>query len=117
VTAPSSRIHGFRNVDEGPATLRTVATPGALAEHGLRIRFLRGRDGYLPTGGGPPQHLLLLAVVPDRLDMYFPPLPRWLFGSLIAAPAAVGRWRGPEKLLLGRYPEYARLLEVLRKRR
>jgi quercetin dioxygenase-like cupin family protein len=116
VTALPGRLHGFRNAGDGPATLQIVATPGAVAEYGLRVRFLLGRDGYLPAGGGPPKHLLLLAVVLQRTGMYFPPLPRWLFRSSMAALAAVGRWRGREELLLGRYPEYARLLEALGKR-
>jgi quercetin dioxygenase-like cupin family protein len=113
VTAPPGRVHGFRTLSPDPAALRIIATPGAEAEYGLRVKFLMSRDGYLPQGGGPPRHLLLAAIVLQRGGLYFPPLPRWLFRALIAGLAALGRWGGREAFLLSRYPEYARYLEAL----
>ena len=86
----------WRNEAKRPAVIRVVASPGAEAEYGLRMKFLMSRDGFIPTpgAGGPPKHLLLGAVLIDRGGLYFPPLPRWLFRALMATLAAVGRWRG-----------------------
>jgi quercetin dioxygenase-like cupin family protein len=115
VTARPGDLHGIRNESADPATLRVIATPGAAAEYGLRMKFLMSRDGFLPKpGGGPPKHLLLGAVLIDRAGMYFPPLPRWLFHGLMGSLATVGRWRGRERFLIDRYPEYALYLEALR---
>jgi quercetin dioxygenase-like cupin family protein len=114
LTAPAGQLHGIRNASEQPATLRLVATPGAEAEFGLRVKFLMSRDGYLPVpGSGPPKHLLLGAVLIQRGGLYFPPLPRWLFRALFGSLAAIGRLRGRERFLLNRYPEYALYLEAL----
>jgi len=104
------------NTSPATAAVRVVGTPGPIAEHSLRVKFLLSRDGYLPTGGGPRKQLLLGAVVLHRAGIYFPPLPVWLFRGLIAALAAFGRWRGREKFLLSRYSEYGRFLESLGKR-
>jgi quercetin dioxygenase-like cupin family protein len=116
VTAARNQVHGIQNTSQEPAEVQVVAMPGGIAEHSLRLKFLLSRDGYLPTGGGRPKHLLLAAVVLHRSGMYFPPLPAWLFRPLIAALAALGRWRGREDFLLRNYPEYGRLLESLGKR-
>jgi quercetin dioxygenase-like cupin family protein len=114
VTAPPDSVHGLRNASDQPAVLGIVATPGAEAEYGLRMKFLLSRDGYLPKpGGGRPKHLLLGAVVIQRGGLYFPPLPRWLFRALMASLAAAGRWRGREQFLLDHYPEYASYLDAL----
>ena len=117
VSVPANRIHGMRNTSQETTSVRVIGTPGAIAEYGLRVKFLLSRDGYLPTGGGPPRHLLLAAVVLDRGGLYFPPIPVPVFRLLIAGLAALGRWRGREKFLLGHYPEYGRYLEALGKRR
>jgi hypothetical protein len=112
VTVPGGRVHGLRNLGRKPAVLRIVATPGHEAEYGLRLKFLLFRDGYLPTGD-----LLLAAVMADRGGLYFPPLPRWLFRALFALLATVGRWRGRERFLRDRYPEYARFIDARARRR
>lgn len=114
VTVPPHRIHGLRNTSDQPAVLGIVATPGAEAEYGLRLKFLMSRDGYIPVpGSGPPKNVLLGAVVIQRGGLYFPPLPRWLFRLLMASLAALGRWRGREQFLRDRYPEYALFLDAL----
>ena len=116
VTVPANVVHGLGNLSQAPAAVRIVGTPGPIAEHSLRIKFLLSRDGYLPTGGGPPKQVLLGAVVLHRAGLYFPPLPVWLFRGLIAALAAVGRWRGREQYLLSRYPEeYGQFLAAVGK--
>lgn len=116
VTAAANQVHGIRNTSHESSEIQVVAKPGAIAEHSLRLKFLLSRDGYLPTGGGRPKHLLLAAVVLHRSGMYFPPLPESIFRLLIAGLAAFGRWRGREEFLLSHYPEYRRLLESLGKR-
>lgn len=114
VTVPPDHVHGLRNTSDQPAVLGIVATPGAEAEFGLRLKFLMSRDGYIPVpGSGPPKNVLLGAVVIQRGGLYFPPLPRWLFRLLMTSLAALGRWRGREQFLRERYPEYARFLEAL----
>lgn len=114
VTVPPDHVHGLRNTSDQPAVLGIVATPGAEAEYGLRLKFLMSRDGYIPVpGSGPPKNVLLGAVVIQRGGLYFPPLPRWLFRLLMGSLAALGRWRGREQFLRDRYPEYARFLEAL----
>jgi quercetin dioxygenase-like cupin family protein len=114
VTVPPHRIHGLRNTSDQPAVLGIVATPGAEAEYGLRLKFLMSRDGYIPVpGSGPPKNVLLGAVVIQRGGLYFPPLPRWLFRLLMGSLAALGRLRGREQFLRDRYPEYALYLDAL----
>lgn len=115
VTVLPGHVHGLRNASDQPAVLGVVATPGAEAEFGLRVKFLLSRDGYLPVPGrgGPPKHLLLGAVVIQRGGLYFPPLPRWLFRTVMASLAALGRWRGREQFLRDRYPEYVSYLDAL----
>jgi quercetin dioxygenase-like cupin family protein len=114
VTVPPHRIHGLHNASDQPAVLGIVATPGAEAEYGLRLKFLMSRDGYIPVpGGGPPKNVLLGAVVIQRGGLYFPPLPRWLFRLLMGSLAALGRLRGREQFLRDRYPEYALYLDAL----
>ena len=56
------------------------------------------------------------AIVLQRSELYLAPLPVWLYWPLIAALAALGRWRGKEQTLLARYPDYARLLDAVRRR-
>ena len=113
VTVPPHRIHGLHNATDHPAVLGVVATPGAEAEYGLRLKFLMSRDGYIPVpGSGPPKNVLLGAVVIQQGGLYFPPLPRWLFRLLMGSLAALGRWRGREQFLRDRYPEYALFLEA-----
>ncbi len=116
VTAPRDVVHGLSNPSQAPVVLRVLGRPGPIAEYSVRIKFLLSRDGYLPTGGGPPRQLLIGAVVLHRAGMYFPPLPRWLFRSLIVALAALGRWRGRERFLLRRHPEYDRFLATVGKK-
>lgn len=114
VTVPPDHVHGLRNTSDQPAVLGIVATPGAEAEFGLRLKFLMSRDGYIPVpGSGPPKNVLLGAVVIQRGGLYFPPLPRWLFRLLMASLAALGRWRGREQFLRDRYPEYVLYLDAL----
>lgn len=114
ITVPAGRVHGLRNTSDQLAVLGMVATPGAEAEYGLRLKFLMSRDGYIPVpGSGPPKNVLLGAVVIHRGGLYFPPLPRWLFRLLMASLAALGRWRGREHFLRTRYPEYAMYLAAL----
>ena len=114
ITVPPDRVHGLSNTSDQPAVLGIVATPGAEAEYGLRLKFLMSRDGYIPVpGSGPPKNVLLGAVVIQRGGLYFPPLPRWLFRLLMASLAALGRWRGREQFLRDRYPEYALYLAAL----
>jgi quercetin dioxygenase-like cupin family protein len=114
VTVPPNRIHGLHNASDQPAFLGIVATPGAEAEFGLRLKFLMSRDGYIPVpGSGPPKNVLLGAVVIQRGGIYFPPLPRWLFRLLMGSLATLGRWRGREQFLRDRYPEYALFLDAL----
>lgn len=113
VTVPPNVIHGLSNTSQAPAAVRIFGTPGPIAEHSLRVKFLLSRDGFLPTGDGPPKQLLIGAVVLHRAGIYFPPLPVWLFRGLIAALAALGRWRGREQFLLSRYPEYGRFLAAV----
>lgn len=115
ITVPAGHVHGLRNTSDTPAALGMIATPGAEAEYGLRLKFLMSRDGYIPVpGSGPPKNVLLGAVVIHRGGLYFPPLPRWLFRLLMGALAAVGRWRGREHFLRDRYPEYAMYLAALK---
>lgn len=111
ITVPGGHLHGFRNASSRPAALRVIGIPGAEAEFGLRIKFQLSRDGYI---GARPKRSLLGAVVVHRGGLYFPPLPRVFFGPLIAALAALGRWRGEERFLLDRYPDYKRYFESRR---
>jgi quercetin dioxygenase-like cupin family protein len=113
-TVPGGHLHGLRNASSRPASLRVTGTPGVEAEFGLRVKFQLSRDGYIPVpGGGPPKRPLVGAVVIHRGVLYFPPLPRFLFRSLVAMAAALGRWRGAERFLVDSYPDYARYLEAL----
>lgn len=115
ITVPAGRVHCLRNTSDRLAVLGMVATPGAEAEYGLRLKFLMSRDGYIPVpGSGPPKNVLLGAVVIHRGGLYFPPLPRWLFRLLVGSLAALGRWRGREQFLRDRYPEYAMYLAALK---
>jgi quercetin dioxygenase-like cupin family protein len=114
VSAAPGRVHGLRNASDQPVSVFVTATPGAVAEHQLRMKFLLSRDGYIPVpGGGPPKDPLLGAVIMDRDGLYVPPLPRWLFKAMIRTMATIGRHRGRERFLLERYPEYAEYLQVL----
>lgn len=115
VTVPGGRLHGFRNASSRPAALRVIGTPGGEAEFGLRVKFQLSKDGYAPRPGRrTPKRPLMSAVVVHRSGIYFPPLPRVLFRPLVSFLAALGRWRGEERFLLDRYPDYARYLEALR---
>jgi quercetin dioxygenase-like cupin family protein len=114
ITATRGRVHGLRNTSDHPAVLRVAATPGTEAEYALRMKFMMSRDGYLPVpGGGPPKDFLIGAVLIDRGGLYLPPLPRWLFHVTMRSLASIGRWRGRERFLLERYPEYATYLDAL----
>jgi quercetin dioxygenase-like cupin family protein len=114
VSAASGRVHGLRNTSDQPVSVLVTATPGAIAEHQLRMKFLLSRDGYIPVpGGGRPKDPLLGAVIIDRDGLYLPPLPRWLFRGMIRTMATIGRRRGRERFLLEHYPEYADYLRVL----
>jgi quercetin dioxygenase-like cupin family protein len=115
LTALPGQVHGFRNVSSAPVTLRIVAAPGAEVEYGLRVRIAMAQDGAF-TSDGRPKDLLIGAVLLHRSEVYLAPLPVWLYWPLIAALAALGRWRGKEQTLLARYPDYARLLDAVRRR-
>ncbi len=91
VTVPANVVHGLGNLSQAPAAVRIVGTPGPIAEHSLRIKFLLSRDGYLPTGGGPPKQLLLGAAVLHRA------------GALLPAPSRVALPR-PHRRPGGRRP-------------
>jgi hypothetical protein len=96
-------------------TLCVVATPGAQMEYGLRLKIAMFQDGSF-SHAGKPKDLLLGAVVLHRSEVYLPPLPVWLYWPLIAKLAARGRWRRREKILLARYPDYARLRDAGQRR-
>jgi hypothetical protein len=115
LTALPGQVHGFRNVSGAPAALRVAATPGAEVEYGLRVKVAMAQDGAV-TSEGRPKDLLMGAVLLHRSELYLAPLPAWLYWPLIAALAALGRWRGKEQTLLARYPDYARLLDAVRRR-
>ena len=118
VTAAPGQVHGMRNTSDRPAVLQVVATPGIEAEYAIRMKFMLSRDGYIPVpGGGRPKDLLVGAVLIDRGGLYLPPLPRWLFRVTMRSLASIGRWRGRERFLLDRYPEYATYLDALGVRR
>jgi quercetin dioxygenase-like cupin family protein len=115
LTALPGKVHGFRNASRTPVTLHVVATPGAQVEYGLRVKIAMFQDGAFSSAGR-PKDLLLAAVVLHDSELYMPPLPVWLYRTLIATLAALGRWRGREQLLLARYPDYARLRDAGRRR-
>ena len=73
VSAAPGRVHGLRNTSDQPVSVFVTATPGAIAEHQLRMKFLLSRDGYIPVpGGGPPKDPPPGAVIMDRDGLYVP---------------------------------------------
>lgn len=103
LSVPPGARHGLRNDTESPVTVRVVATPGTLAERGLRAYFGLCRDGMV-TKAGMPKNPFIGAIILDATGTYFPPLPVWISRVLFAALAAVGRRIGGEEVL-ARYLE------------
>ena len=98
LSAPPGTLHGLRNDTGSPVTVRVSATPGNLAERGLRAYFGLCRDG-LVSQAGMPKNPFVGAIILNETGTYFPPLPVWLSRVLFAALAAIGRRMGGEKVL------------------
>ena len=83
------QLHGFRNDTDVPATLKVTATPAGDLDRVLRTLSGLSRDGLL-VPGKPPRHPLAMANLAYRGRYYSPPLPRWLYWTLIGAMAPFG---------------------------
>ena len=103
LSAPPGTLHGLSNNTGSPVTVRVTATPGNLAERGLRAYFGLCRDG-LVTRAGMPKNPFVGAIILDEMGTYSPPLPVWISRVIFAALAAIGRRMGGEKVL-ARYLE------------
>jgi mannose-6-phosphate isomerase-like protein (cupin superfamily) len=98
IVVPPSTLHALRNESPSPITIRVVATPGTVAERGLRAYFGLCRDG-LVTKAGLPKNPFVGALILHQSGTYFPPLPIWLSRIMFATFAVIGRLVGGEKTL------------------
>lgn len=116
VTVAPGQVHGFRNTSQRPAVISGSGSPAAETEYFLRMVFALSGDGYIPIPGrGMPKRPLVAAVFLHRSGQNVAPrMPRPIYRVLIAALAALGRWRGHERFLFDRYPDYARFIEARR---
>lgn len=89
VVADPHELHGFRNDTDAPATLRVTATPAGDLDRVLRTLCGLSTDGLL-VPGKPPRHPFVMASLAHRGRYYSPPLPRWLYWTLIGATAPLG---------------------------
>jgi quercetin dioxygenase-like cupin family protein len=90
VTAAPHDMHGFRNDTDRSATLRVTATPAGDLDRVLRTLAGLSRDGLL-VPGRPPRHPLVMASLAWRGRYYEPPLPRWLYMTLMGGLAPFGK--------------------------
>ena len=89
VVADPHQMHGFRNDTDVPATLKVTATPADDLDRVLRTLCGLSRDGLL-IPGKPPRHPLVMANLAYRGRYYSPPLPRWLYWTLIGGMSPFG---------------------------
>jgi quercetin dioxygenase-like cupin family protein len=89
VAAGPHQLHAFRNDTDIPATLKVTATPAGDLDRELRTLSGLSRDGLL-VPGRPPRHPMAMANLAYRSRYYSPPLPRWLYWTLIGAMAPFG---------------------------
>lgn len=89
LVADPHEMHGFRNDTDAAATLKVTATPAGDLDRVLRTLSGLSKDGLL-IPGKPPRHPLVMASLAYRGRYYAPPLPRWLYWTLIGATAPFG---------------------------
>jgi len=89
MVADPQQLHGFRNDTDVAATLKVTATPAGDLDRVLRTLCGLGRDGVL-VPGKPPRHPLVMANLAYRGRCYSPPLPRWLYWTLIGGMSPFG---------------------------
>ena len=89
MVADPHQLHGFRNDTDIPATVKVTATPAGDLDRVLRTLSGLSRDGLL-VPGKPPRHPLVMANLAYRGRYYSPPLPRWLYWTLIGGIAPFG---------------------------
>jgi quercetin dioxygenase-like cupin family protein len=100
--AQPHEMHGFRNDTAQPATLKVTATPAGDLDRTLRTLSGLSRDGLL-VPGKPPRPAFAMASLAWRGRYYQPPLPRWLYWTMMGAMAPFGA-RACDRLM-ARYNE------------
>ena len=112
VIADPHQMHGFRNDTGVPAILKVTATPADDLDRVLRTLCGLSRDGLL-IPGKPPRHPLVMANLAYRGRYYSPPLPRWLYWTLIGGMSPFGA-RACTRVMARYNPAPAQATQVIR---